>query len=82
MMKRIYSLNLAAYIRMATGLEPDLEIDYKDGNGLVHCVFPEIDVVRYAIEDYKRDESLQRFLHSYAELREQIKFAREEGREH
>ena len=82
MMKRIYSLNLAAYIRMTTGIEPELEIDYNDGNGLVHCVFPEIEAVKCAIDDYKRDAALQCFLHSYAELREEIKCAREEaGRE-
>lgn len=75
-MKRIYSLNLAAYIQMKTAIEPTLDIDYSDGNGLVHCVFPECEGVSAAIREYKKDNALHQFLQSYSELREQIKEAR------
>lgn len=75
-MKRIYSLNLAAYIQMKTAIEPTLDIDYSDGNGLVHCIFPECEGVSAAIREYKKDEALHQFLQSYAELRAQIKEAR------
>lgn len=75
-MKRIYSLNLAAYIQMKTAIEPTLDIDYSDGNGLVYCIFPECEGVSAAIREYKKDEALHQFLQSYSELREQIKEAR------
>lgn len=75
MTKRIYSLNLAAYIQMETGIEPDLDIDYSDanGSGLVHCVFPECEAVSSAIANYKKDNVLHEFLRSYADLRASIK---------
>ena len=72
--KRIYSLNLAAYVQMETNCEPALEIDYSNGgNGLVCCVFPECDSVSAAINAYKQDRKLHLFLNSYRELRQQIK---------
>lgn len=77
MSKRIYSLNLAAFITMETGIEPELDIDITDGNGLVHCVFPECDKVADAIRNYKRDKELHEFLQTYADLREKIKTLRE-----
>lgn len=77
--KRIYSLNLAAYVQMATHIEPTLEIDYSPaGNGLVHCTFPECEGVCAAIKAYKNDTALHEFLHSYAELRDNIKSLRGE----
>lgn len=76
MNKRMYSLNLAAYVQMRTGIEPDLEIDYSDGNGLVHMTFPECEAVSAAIAEYRNDAALHQFLQSYADLREQIKAAR------
>lgn len=77
MEKRIYSLNLAAYVMMETGIKPVLGIDYNDGNGLVHCQYPECEGVKAAIRAYKQDEHLHDFLQSYSELREQIKEIRE-----
>lgn len=77
MEKRIYSLNLAAYIQMVTKIEPELDIDYSDeGGGLVHCKFPECEGVRAAIKEYKNDKHLHEFLQSYADLRDNIKVAR------
>lgn len=76
MNKRMYSLNLAAYVQMKTGIEPELEIDYSDGNGLVYMTYPECEVVSSAINEYRTDAALHQFLQSYADLREQIKTAR------
>lgn len=78
MEKRVYSLNLAAYIQMHTGIEPHLGAEYDDTKGtLVYCVFPEIEAVAAAIRTYKQDEVLHEYLQSYALLREQIKQVRE-----
>lgn len=76
--KRIYSLNLAAYVMMQTGIEPTLEIEYSPaGNGLVYCQFPKCEGVKAAVRAYKADTQLHNFLQSYADLREQIKEIRE-----
>jgi hypothetical protein len=74
--KRVYSLNLATYIIMETGIEPTLDIDYSNGNGLVHCVFPECEGVLAAIKAYKNDKHLHSYLQTYGELRDSIKAAR------
>lgn len=74
--KRIYSLNLISYVMMQTGIEPDLEINYAKGNGVVYGIFPDCEAVASAIKDYRKDTALHNFLQSYADLREQIKQAR------
>lgn len=75
MEKRVYSLNLAAYIQMATGIEPDLGTEYE--KQLVYCIFPECEGVSAAIREYKADKSLHDYLQAYADLRQAIKSARE-----
>lgn len=75
MEKRIYSINLAAYVIMETGIEPELGFEY-DKN-LVYFVFPENEFIKTVIGEYKADKRLQDYLHTYANLRETIKIARE-----
>ena len=72
MEKRIYSLNLAAYIMMVTGEEP------KIGNeeDLYYCVFPQNSAVSAAIAEYKLEAELHDYLESYRELRERINSCR------
>lgn len=71
--KRIYSLNLGAYIILKTGLAPELHIDKDNGEGLVHMIFPESAAVDKAIAAYKQDSDLHNFLQAYNELRLAIK---------
>ena len=75
MEKRTYSLNLATYIIMETGIEPDIGL--KDERQLGYFVFPENEFISKVIAEYKADKRFQDYLHTYARLREQIKAARE-----
>lgn len=75
MEKRTYSLNLATYIIMETGIEPDIGLEYD--KQLVYFVFPENEFISKVIAEYKADKRFQDYLHTYAKLREQIKAARE-----
>lgn len=77
-MKKVYSLNLAAYIMLQTNLEPELELDTNDTSTLVSMVFPECAAVAAAIRSYKEDSELHSFLHKYKELRDIINEARGE----
>lgn len=68
-MKRIYSLNLAAYIMLYTNFEPEVEVECDDRGTLCSMVFPECDAVAAAIRAYKQDSELHLFLQKYKELR-------------
>lgn len=73
MEKRIYSLNLIAFIMMETGLQPSINQDEK---GMFYGVFPEIRGVAYAIKKWKSakcEVEIHRFLNCYKELRDTIK---------
>lgn len=76
-MKRMYSLNLAAYVMMTTGIEPQVGVDYSEKGTLCYLVFPEIEAVAAAIEAYRRNTELHDFLNSYAELRTLLNEARQ-----
>ena len=71
-MKKIYSLNLIAYIKYKTGLEPKLEVER---DNTAYAIFPESQEVAKAIKDFKKDEclvNLHQFLNLYKELRIRI----------
>lgn len=73
-----YSLNLAAFINYKTGMTPDV---VKDSNGLYFCVYPENQVVRDCLTEWK-DAGLQLTIHDYlncyAEIRKVIAAKRRE----
>lgn len=74
--RRVYSLNLIAYVAMATGIEPDLRIDE---NTVIYAVFPEDSRVAYAIHDWKSADcqvNIHGFLAAYRNLRRSIKEVR------
>lgn len=74
--KRIYSLNLATYISLSTGLLPEIKRD-QDANGfLYYCVYPERAEVAKAIADFRKPEvevDLHRFLNCYRIIKDMIK---------
>lgn len=73
MNKRIYSLNLIAYIFLKTDLEPDI---YADENNMFYAVFPECRGVAYAIKTYRQYEcyvEIHSYLNCYKVIRERIK---------
>lgn len=74
--KRMYSLNLAAYVMMITGIEPNVGVEYGNDTTLCYLVFPECEAVAAAIAAYRADNGLHSFLNAYAELREILNDAR------
>lgn len=76
--KRIYSLNLIAFISMKTNLIPEIK---QDEYGLFYAIFPKTRGVAYAIKDWKKSKcqvEIHAFLNQYKELREIIKDMRGE----
>ena len=79
MEKRIYSLNLIAYVAMRTNLTPTIG---RDENGVFYATFPEVRGVAYAIRDWKNNKcnvEIHTFLNEYKDLRERISKIRKEG---
>lgn len=71
--KRIYSLNLAAYISLTTGLQPVYFND--EENGLYYCVFPQCEQVINAIAAFRSPDTtvnLHSYLSVFKGLREKI----------
>lgn len=78
-MKKIYSLNLAAFIMLHTNFEPEVEVDWDEEKGcLVALVFPECEAVSAAIAAYRNDNDLHAYLQKYKDLRQIIAEARAE----
>lgn len=74
--KRIYSLNLAAFIYSATGLMPEIK---HENAKLFYCVFPENEQVSQAIRDYRQTGAtveIHRFLNCYGVIRDMIQVMR------
>lgn len=67
--KRIYSLNLIAYVTMLTELQPQIG---SEGDNLFYAIFPECEAVSLAIKTYKTDYKLHAFLQAFKDLRDRI----------
>lgn len=74
--KRMYSLNLAAYVMMETDLVPTVGVEKNEQGTLCYLVFPECEAVMKAITNYRANRQLHKFLNSYAQLREMLNEAR------
>lgn len=74
--RRMFSLNLAAYVMMATDLTPQVGVEKSEQGTLCYLVFPECAAVAVAINQYKKHKELHKFLNSYAELRDMLNEAR------
>ena len=74
--KRIYSLNLAAYIMANTNITPEVGVGHGNKGTLCYLVFPECDGVAAAINDYRNNRELHHYLGAYKELREILDEAR------
>ena len=77
MEKRIYSLNLIAFVQFRTRVRPQLG---RDDNGVFYAVFPESQGVGRAIREWKQigcTVEIHQFLNVYGELRARIKEIRE-----
>ena len=71
--KRIYSLNLAAYIIVTTGLEPNYYAD--EVSGVYYCVFPQCEEVLEAIGSFRQSTvtvNLHQYLNEFKRLKEKI----------
>lgn len=71
MEKRIYSLNLIAYITYKTAIEPELKTE----NNTVYAVFPECKEVGTAIKEFNSNDctvNLHKFLNQFKELKQKI----------
>lgn len=74
--KRVYSLNLAAYIYWATGITPTVK---RENAKLFYCVFPENEKISQAIRNYRQPETeveLHKFLNCYSIIRDMISISR------
>lgn len=74
--KRMYSLNLAAYVMMDTNIVPKVGTEVNDIGTLCYLVFPENEAVFAAIDNYRKDTELHSFLNSYGLLRQMLNEAR------
>ena len=75
--KRIYGLNLAAFLFYATGIMPVIRYDE---NKVFYCVFPEEEQVGKAITAYRRSDcmaNIHQYLNAYRTIRDTIKEIRE-----
>ena len=72
-MKKIYSLNLIAYIKLTTEIEPTYG---KDFDGTIYAVFPYCQGVSFAIKqlrDSKCAVNLHSVLNCYKDIRKGIR---------
>lgn len=66
---KIFSLNLMAFIVANTGEKYKLHYEYDSHKGQkYYAVFTDTDEVRKAMEDYKNDEWLKKYLSSLKEI--------------
>lgn len=73
MEKRIYSLNLIAYLWNITGQKPVISQD--ETNGAFYAVFPDSAEISQAITEWKDENcvvNIHSFLETYKKLREDI----------
>jgi len=78
--KKIFSINLAAYIMATTGVVPDFA--QEDETQMAYMVFPESAEVTAAIRTYKRDNPsvlLHDFIKAIKQIREYINTKRDKG---
>lgn len=75
--RRMYSLNLAAYVMMVTDLIPEVGVEKDEQGTLCYLVFPECAAVAIAINQYKKNKELHKFLNAYSDLRNMLNEARE-----
>lgn len=71
--KRIYSLNLLAYLAYKTNIRPDI---HQDNDGKFYGLMPETRGVAWAINAYRKDDcfvELHKFLQEYKNIRDVIK---------
>jgi len=76
--KKIFSINLAAYLITVTDLLP--QIIYDNVSGQFYFVFPETQGVNWSIEKYKNGNptiKLHSFLKAIKQVRESISAARD-----
>ncbi len=70
--KKIYSLNLIAYIIYKTATKPVLRSE----NNTVYAIFPENDDIAAAIKQFKMDSctvELHKFLNIFKDLKKEIR---------
>lgn len=70
--KRIYSLNLIAYITYKTNIQPDMRLDE---DGKYYGLFPETRGIAWAITEFRKDNCkvrIHEFLQKYRDLRMMI----------
>lgn len=75
--KRIYSLNLAAFIIASTGLEPEVKLE--EETNLYYCKFPENEEVSNCIAAFRQPQvqvDLHSFINTFRELKAKIKALR------
>ena len=71
--KRIYSLNLIAYIQFTTGIKPIYKAD--EITGVYYGVFPVCREVATAINEYRTPEllvNLHGYLNAFQEIKEKL----------
>lgn len=76
--KRIYSLNLATYVALTTGILP--VVKREGDNNLFYCVFPEDKRVGQAINEFRAPDvevDLHRYLNCYHIIKDMIKLLKE-----
>lgn len=76
--KRIYSLNLATYVFLTTGIFPIVRKE--ENEEVYYCVFPEVDQVGKAINHFRNVDcvvNIHNYLNAYRTIREVIKEIRE-----
>jgi len=69
MEKKIFSLNLMAYIICKTGYKPQLT---QNDEGSIFAIFPECDEINNAIKEFKRDLKLHDYLECFKKIKENI----------
>lgn len=80
--KRIYSLNLIAYLRAMSDIEGELHTDAE--NGKIYAVFPACYAVSVGIKQFRDSRAtceLHKFLSAYKALREEIRQIKNMGDE-
>lgn len=73
--RRIYSLNLATYILLTTGISPEVKRD-EENSKLYYFVFPTSGIIDSAISVYKQPNcavNLHQYLNAFQSIRTLIK---------
>ena len=72
-MKKLYSLNLIAYILLTTEIQPEFG---RNEEGTIYAMFPECQGVKYAIKQFRTNTcavNLHSFLNCYKTIRKAIR---------